>query len=95
MAQDRDWEARRDEAQITAGEVAAWGESSQRWVFKIESSIIGLQIICVAKDIKSPKPSLISVTCTNATCEELGGESRKGMGIQLHSRVSMEPGAKE
>lgn len=47
-------------AQITAWEVKAWGESSSdvgaESMFKIEISITGLYIVCVAKDIKSPKP---------------------------------------
>lgn len=64
---------RRDGAQITAWEVKARGESSSdsgaESMFKIEISTIGHYIVCVAKNIKPPKPSVISDTCTNAFCE--------------------------
>lgn len=54
-------------------EAEAWGESSSdggaESIFKIEICIIGLHIVCVAKDIKSLKSSVISDTCTNALCE--------------------------
>lgn len=38
-------------------------------MFKIEISITRFYIVCVAKDIKSPKPSVISDTCINALGE--------------------------
>lgn len=46
-------------------------------VFKIEVSITELHIVGVAKDIKPPRPSVISDTYTNAFCEGFGGKSRK------------------
>lgn len=54
-------------------EAEGWGVSSSdggaESMFKIEISIIGLHIVCVAKDIKSLKSSVISDICTSALCE--------------------------
>lgn len=56
-------------------------KESQRQLPKIATSILGLQVIYVAKGIKLLEPSLISVTSTNAVCEKLGKKiKRKGDG---------------
>ena len=56
-------------------------KESQKQLPKIATSILGLQVIYVAKGIKLLKPSLISVASTEAVCEKLGRKSREeGMG---------------
>lgn len=85
---------------MTAWEVKVWGESSSdrgaESVFKIEISVTGLYIICVAKNIKSPNSSVISDTCINALPEWFGGGKKKmgegGGESEFYNWVSMEPG---